>query len=194
MTVPPTDATELLCATRGRDARAEEALLRVVYDDLRGRARALMQGERGGHTLQATALVHEAWLRLVDTTQVQWQDRQHFFAVASRALRRVLVDHARGRRRDKRGGGALRIPFDDQMVAAYEDAVDLLAVDHALERLAAEDEDAAQLVELRFFGGLGHEEIAELRGVSTRTVERRWRFARAWLYRALADATTDPQG
>jgi RNA polymerase sigma factor (TIGR02999 family) len=168
-----------------------EALLKLVYDDLRARADALMRHERGDHTLQATALVHEAWLRLVDRGSVGWEDKTHFFAVAARALRRVLVDHARTRRRDKRGGGAPRLPFNDEMLAAYEDAVDLVAMDDALAKLHNEDEEAARIVELRFFGGLGHDEIATVLDVSTRTVERRWRFARAWLFRALADATTD---
>ena len=171
------------------DVAENEALLKMVYDDLRARADALMRRERGDHTLQATALVHEAWLRLVD--RGEWEDRTHFFAVAARALRRVLVDHARTRRRDKRGGGAPKLQFDDEMFAAYENAVDLVAMDDALAKLSNEDEDAAKIIELRFFGGLGHDEIAKVLDVSTRTVERRWRFARAWLFRALADATTD---
>lgn len=187
MVMASPDATDLLQATRGSDPLAHADLMAMVYDDLRARAGALMRRERPDHTLQPTALVHEAWLRLVDQTAADFEDRGHFFAVAARSLRRVLVDHARGRGRDKRGGGVPRVPFDDERVAAYEDAVDLLAVDEALDRLALEDPDTARLVELRFFAGLGHAEIAQLHGTSTRTIERRWRYARAWLFRALGD-------
>lgn len=174
------DVTGLLCRLEGGDAGAVDALLPLVYEELRGVAARHMREERAGHTLQATALVHEAYARLVDQTRVQWAGRTHFFAVAAVAMRRVLVDHARSRARLKRGGGGVRVPMPDD--AAGRTEPDLVALDEALVLLAESHPDHARLVELRFFGGLSMDDAASLLGVSARTCERWWRFARAWLY------------
>lgn len=172
-------------ASEGRRASLE-ALFPVVYDDLRAIARRRMNQERAGHTLSATALVHEAYVRLVDQTRVQWRDRAHFFGVAAEAMRRILVDYARRRAAGKRGGGAEPLSLDATEIPVQERASELLALDAALERLEALDERLARVVVYRFFGGLSEEEIAELIGVTTRTVRRDWVKARGWLYRELA--------
>lgn len=181
-----TGFTLLLRASRD-DAGAAERLYALVYDELRGIARNQLRGERADHTLQATALAHEVYLKLAGQQQVEWQNRVQFFAVAARATRRLLVDHARARLRAKRGGGAhhtaLRTGIDPP--AAAPDT-ELVALDDALSRLKQEDPLKAQVVEMRHFGGFNHEEIAAALGVSTRTVERHWRYARAWLFRALS--------
>jgi RNA polymerase sigma factor (TIGR02999 family) len=181
------DVTRLLNdLSAGRpDAMAE--LLPLVYADLRQRARRYMRQERGGHTLQPTALVHEAFLRLVDQRAVSWQNRSHFLAIASNAMRRVLVDHARTHSRAKRGGGQVVEPIDDEVAAAIDiDRVDLIALDAALSRLAARDAQQARVVELRYFGGLSIEEAAEVLAVSPATVKREWAMARSWLFVQLA--------
>ena len=183
------DATQLLVAASAGDTRAADRLLPHVYDELRALAELMMQGERASHTLQATALVHEAYLKLVDQTRARWRDRTHFFAVAAQALRRVLVDHARGHRRAKRGHGRPKLSLDEELVASYEREVDLIAVDEALAELATDHPEHARIAEMRFFAGLTVEEAAEALGVTPRTVERKWRFARAWLHDALADRT-----
>lgn len=183
------DVTQLLADASAGDRQAVDQLLPVVYDELRALAGQMMRHERPDHTLQPTALVHEAYEKLVDQTRAQWQDRAHFFAVAAQVIRRILVDHARGHDRAKRGGGRARLALDERLVAAYENMVDLVALDEALERLAASESQQAQVVEMRFFSGLTIEETAAVLGVSTSTVERDWRYARAWLYRALSDAT-----
>jgi RNA polymerase sigma-70 factor, ECF subfamily len=185
---PPQDVTGLLLAWGGGDADAGERLLPVVYEELRRQAARAMRREAGEHTLQATALVHEAYLRLVDQRRVEWRSRAQFFGVAAQMMRRVLVDHARGRLAAKRGGGARRVTLDGQGAdAAAPDAdVDVLALHEALERLAVLDPDQARLVELRYFAGLGIEETAEALGVSPATVKREWAVARAWLRRELA--------
>lgn len=189
MPVPDTDAvTRLVQDARGGDPRAADQLLPVLYAELRRLARARLRDERPGHTLQATALVHEVYLRLVDQTRVQWQDRNHFFAVAAQAIRRILVDHARGRARRKRGGGAPQVPLEEAVDAAAPFEVDLLELHRALDHLAAQNPLPARVVELRFFGGLTSEESAAVLGISPRTAERHWQFARAWLYQELADA------
>lgn len=177
----PDDVTELLIAGRGGDPRSADQLLTQVYAELRALAAALMQGERPDHTLQPTALVHEAYLKLVDQTRVHWRDRAHFFAVAAEALRRVLVDHARAKRRQKRGGGRRGVVLQDETGVAGAPLIDLLALDEALGQLAHRHPQHARIVELRFFAGLTVPDVAAILDVTERTVERKWRFARAWL-------------
>jgi len=184
----PTAATVLLRRLGAGDGEAANALLELVYTELRGMARHALRGERADHTLQATALVHEAWLRLVDPATVDWSGRAHFFGAAARSMRQILVDHARARGAAKRGGRFARQPLDDSL-AAYEDrALDLLALDEALAKLAVHDARLAQIVELRFFAGCELAEIARLLEVSVPTVERGWRQARAWLRTAIEPA------
>lgn len=180
--------TELLREVTAGSDSAVNRLLPLVYDELRALAEHYLRAERPDHTLQATALVNEAYLRLVDQRQTDWADRNHFFAIAAQAIRRVLVDHARGKNRQKRGGDARRESLDDAIgsTAGLSDAVDLLALDEALNDLSRLNERQARIVELRFFGGLAIEEIAELVGASPRTVDGDWAMARAWLRRALA--------
>ena len=180
--VPAGDGTLFLKAMAAGDAAASEQLLDLVYGEMRGLAEAVLRKEREGHTLQPTALVHEAWLRLVDQDQVEWQNRAHFFGIASLAMRRVVVDHARARRRDKRGGGARREPLDTGIVDGDTDLdreLDVLALNEGLERLAEHSERAAKVVELRFFGGLTEEEVARVLDVARPTVTRRLRARRA---------------
>ena len=158
----------------------------LVYDEMRRLARAFLARERGAHTFQPTALVNEAYLRLVDQTRVNWQNRAHFYGIASSMMRRVLVDHARAHAADKRGGAAIHLSLDDVQVPLEQRAADLVALDEALERLSQFDERKCRVVEMRFFGGLKEEEIAEVLGVTTRTVLRDWKTARLWLYRELS--------
>ncbi len=182
--MPENDVTKILLAAGGGDARAAEQLLPLVYDELRRLAARQLRHESPGHTLQPTALVHEAWLRLVDQTQVQWQNRTHFLAVAATAMRRILVNHAKARGRLKRGGpdrNALRVPLDQLVDSLSERSADLAALDEALSRLAELDPQQARIVELRFFGGMTVEEIARALDLSPRTVHREWAMARAWL-------------
>ncbi len=187
MTDPtPGEVTRLLLAWRGGDRGALDALVPFVYSELRRQAARYLGRQRPGHTLQATALVHEAFLRLIDQTGVSFQDRAHFFAVASRAMRQILVDHARRRGAEKRGGAATRLALEDGTAAVEPRGVDLVALDGALERLEALDPEQARLVELRFFGGLTIEETAVVLGRSPATVKRSWGSARAWLYGELA--------
>jgi len=157
----------------------------MVEGELRRIARRCMAGEKAGHSLQATALVNEAYLRLVDAQRVRWQDRSHFLAMSARLMRRVLVDHARGRLYQKRGGGAQRVTLVDGLAGTDERPHDLVALDDALEALARSNERKAQVVELRFFGGLTLEETAHVMGVSADTVDRDWKLAKAWLLREL---------
>ena len=187
----PHDVTALLLAWRAGDASAGDRLLPLVYDELHRQAARAMWREDAAHTLQATALVNEAYLRLVDQRRVEWKSRAHFFGIAAQAMRRVLVDHARGRLAEKRGGAMQRVTLGDAGAAASGDAdadLDVLALHDALERLAALDPDQARLVELRYFGGLGIDETADALGVSAATVKREWAVARAWLRRELEDA------
>jgi RNA polymerase sigma-70 factor (ECF subfamily) len=186
------DVTALLARASGGDSRAADELLPLVYEKLRTLARELMVQERPDHTLQPTALVHEAYLKLIDQTRAHWRDRAHFFSVAALALRRILVDHARGHERAKRGGGRTKLQLDEGLIAAYEQTVDLLGLDDALARLAQQDAQRARVVELRFFAGLSTDETAAVLNVSTRTVERQWRYARAWLFRELKDDEPQP--
>lgn len=166
------------------NAAASADLLPLVYERLRALAGRKMGQERSDHTLQATALVHEAYLRLVDTTKVQvWENRWHFFAAAAESMRRILVDNARHRRRLKRGGDGNRIDLDKISLAVDEPPDELLALDEAMTKLAETHPEKAQLVNLRYFGGLTHEEAAQAIGISTSTADRHWAYARAWLYR-----------
>jgi RNA polymerase sigma factor (TIGR02999 family) len=176
--------TTLLRAWRRGDQAAFERLTPLVYDQLRRRARHYLRGERPNHTLRPTALVHEAYLRLVNLDQVDWQDRSHFFALAARQMRRILVDSARARRYQKRGGGAVSVTFDEALAVSRRDP-DLVALDDALELLAQQDERKVRVVELRFFGGLTNDEIAAALGISSDTVTRDWQMAKLWLRRAL---------
>jgi RNA polymerase sigma factor (TIGR02999 family) len=178
--------TQLLLAWGNGDQAALEELMPLVYDELRKVAARHLRGQRPGHTLQTTALVNEAYLRLVDSSQVRWQNRAHFFAVSAQLMRRILVDFARSRRYLKRGGGAERVSLDEALVAVPERGADLLALDEALNRLQALNPQQAQVVELRYFGGLSEEEAAEALKVSLRTVQREWNLARLWLYRELS--------
>ena len=173
--------TDLLVAWRGGDADALVGLMPLVYRKLKEIAGHLMRRENQGHTLHATALVHEVYLQVVDLERINWQDRAHFFAMCARIMRRVLVDHARYHDRDKRGGDAQRVDSVELQNLSSDRAPDLIALDEALSELAQLDAERARVVELRFFGGLGREEIAEVLGVSSATVTRRWRSARAWL-------------
>jgi RNA polymerase sigma factor (TIGR02999 family) len=181
----PKDVTGLLVAWGRGDESVLEELMPIVHGELRRLARRLMRGERGNHTLQTTALVNEAYLRLVDLNRVRWQDRAHFFAMSARLMRRILVDHARSRNYQKRGGALRRVSLDEALVVSGERGTDLVALDDALEALAAVDPRKSQVVELRFFGGLSIEETAEALQISGETVLRDWRFARAWLSREL---------
>ena len=184
--------TELLLAWGAGDAAALDALIPVVYAELRTQARRAMRRETPGHTLQTTALVHEAFLRLVDQRRIAWRNRAQFFGVAAQLMRRILVDSLRARRATKRGGGAHRLTLGDADVAVEAPGDEVLALHEALERLAALDPAQARLVELRYFGGLTIEEAAEVLGVSAATVKREWAVARAWLRRELEDAGERP--
>ena len=178
------DATELLRRWRSGDEDARERLMALLYDELRHSAARYFRRERAGHTLQPTALVHEAYLRMLDQDRVVWQSRAHFLGVAAAMMRRVLMDHGRRQKAQKRGGGAARVTLDPALIgaeAAGLDELDLLALDQALDELRAEDEQQARIVELRAFGGLSVEETAEVLGVSTATIKRHWSFALAWL-------------
>lgn len=183
--------TQLLLAWREGDRSALDRLMPLVYEELRRLAGHYMRGERTGHTLQTTALVNEAYLRLVDHKNIQWQNRAHFFAVAAQAMRRVLVDHARSRGYAKRGGSSHRVTFDEGALISQPQDPDLLALDEALSRLSAIDPRKAQIVELRYFGGLSVEETAEVLNVSAVTVMREWSKAKAWLFRELSPETSD---
>jgi RNA polymerase sigma factor (TIGR02999 family) len=177
--------TQLLGQVTEGDRNAVNVLLPLVYDELRRLAGYQLKGERKDHTLNATALVHEAYLKLVRQSQVTWQNRAHFLAVAAQAMRRILINYASARLADKRGGGAPMVTFDESSLGNEARADELVALDEALTRLKALDERQALVVEYRFFGGLTHEEIAEVLGISVPTVKRDWRMARAWLSREL---------
>ncbi len=164
-----------------------DALLPLVYDELRKLAQWQLRGERPDHTLSATALVHEAYLKLVDQDQVTWQNRAHFFAIAAQAMRRILINYAQSRMAQKRGGGEPVVTFNEELMQAEAKAEDLLALDEALNKLESLSPRQSQIVEYRFFGGLNHQEIAEVLKMSEPTVRREWRLARAWLSRELKD-------
>ncbi len=177
--------TQLLQAWCGGDEKALEGLVPLVYGELHRIAHRYMLRERVGHTLQTTALVNEAYLKLIDATKVQWQNRAHFFAISAGLMRRILVDFARTRGSRKRGGDVRKLEFDESRVASPERSADLIALDSALTSLAAIDPRQAKLVELRFFGGLEVKETAEVLGISPRTVKREWAVAKLWLLREM---------
>ena len=180
------ELTRLLSAMHDGDPQAAGQLLPLVYDELRELAARRMAGEKPGQTLDATALVHEAYLRLVgNDAEPQWNDRGHFFAAAAEAMRHILVDNARRKRRARHGGDRQRVPLEDQMAAPPDRAEDLLALDEALHKLAGEDPEAASVVQLRYFAGLSVEEAARALGLSRATAFRHWTFARAWLLQEL---------
>src|SRR5215475_9510615 len=180
--------TELLEKWSGGDDAALSELAPLVYQELRRLAHRQMGGERADHTLQTTALVNEAYLRLADQSNLNWQNRAHFFAVAARAMRRILVSYARSQRSQKRGGGALKMDLDEAAVVSPEESKEIVDLHEALERLATLDSRKAQVVELKYFGGLNYDEIAEVLKVSTVTVRRDWEFAKVWLYTELRGA------
>jgi len=183
---PRGDVTQLLMRFRQGDHAAESQLVPLVYAELRRLASGYLKRERSDHTLQPTALVHEAFLRLAGGNQPPWQDRSHFFAVAARLMRQILVQHARRHQALKRGKDFERLPLEEEFVFSEEKSVEMLALDQALDRLARQDERQSRIVEMKFFGGLNIEEIAGLLEVSPRTVKREWTMARAWLHKEVA--------
>lgn len=180
------DVTRMLIAARDGDAQAESQVLALLYTDLKRRAQAMMRNEKANHTLQPTALVNEAYARLVGTALPEWESRAHFLAIAARVMRRVLVDHARARSSQRRGGDVETISLDASLPLSTDHDPDVLALDQALERLAELDPRQAQMVTMRFFGGLTVAEVAEVMGVSKRTAEAEWTMAKAWLRQALS--------
>lgn len=184
-TPPPQEVTRLLVAWGNGDQAALDDLLPLVYQELHRLAHHHLRRERGGHTLQTTALVHEAYLRLIDQKEANWQNRSHFFGVAATLMRRILVDHARARQYQKRGGGARRVALDEALEVSDERAAEVIALDEALTALAEFDERKSRMVELRFFGGLSIEETAAVLGVSPGTVMRDWTLAKTWLQREI---------
>jgi len=180
------EITRLLADWAGGDREALDKLTPLVHAELRRIARRQMGGERQGHTLQATALVNEAYMRLAGGVGFEWHDRAHFYAVCAQVMRHVLIDHARAHARDKRGGGALQVSLEEVAVMSGEGASELVALDEALRELEEVDPQKGRVVELRYFAGMSIEETAEVLGISPTTVRREWRRAKAWLYRALA--------
>ena len=184
--MPSQDMTQLLVAWSQGDAQALETLVPLVEAELHRLARRYLNQERPGHTLQPTALVNEAYLRLIDWKNVQWQNRAHFFGVSANLMRRILVDHIRRQQFQKRGGNAAQVTFDEKVMGGTLRSPDLVALDDALRELAALDPRKAEIVELRFFGGLSVDETAEVLKISPRTVKREWSLAQAWLYAELS--------
>ena len=182
----PTAVALMIDGARQGDEQALAALMPLVYDELRRLAAGYMRRERPGQTIQATALVHDAYLRLLQDTHLSWQNRAHFFGIAARSMRQILIERARTRGAAKRGGSRVRVTLDAGLVAAESRSLDFEALDEALTRLAAFDPDLAHLVDVRFFGGLSIEEAAEALSISPATIKRRWALARAWLARELA--------
>jgi len=176
------DVTILLAELKKGDKEAASKLIPIVYDELRRLAGSYMRNERSDHTLQATALVHEAYLKLIEQRSVDWQSRAHFLGIAAQVMRRILLDHARGHLREKRGGGERALPIEEALVFAPEQSLDLVKLDQALERLTKLDPRQGKIVELRFFGGLTVEQTAELLRISPKTVKRDWSVAKAWLH------------
>jgi RNA polymerase sigma factor (TIGR02999 family) len=179
------EVTGLLTRWSQGDGAALAELTPLVYEELRRLAHHFMEGQRTDHTLQTTALVNEAYLRLADQTNPHWQNRAHFFAVAARAMRQILVSYARSQRSQKRGGGALKVELDEGAIVSAEESKEIVDLHEALERLAALDSRKAQVVELKYFGGLNYDEMAEVLKISRITVRRDWEFARAWLHTEL---------
>ncbi|HEY6252236.1 MAG TPA: sigma-70 family RNA polymerase sigma factor [Candidatus Angelobacter sp.] len=191
MTSPTHEITGLLLAWSGGDPQALEKLTPLVYEELHRTARRYMAREQRGHTLQATALINEVYVRLVDLRDVKWQDRAHFFALCASMMRRILIDFARSRNYQKRGGTARRVTFDEALFGSHEPAADILALDEALTGLAGVDQRKSRVVELRFFGGLSVEETAAVLKVSDETVKRDWRMAKLWLLREMSAEKRD---
>jgi RNA polymerase sigma factor (TIGR02999 family) len=192
MTTPSeNEVTRLLVAWSNGDQAALEQLTPLVYSELHRLAHQRLGRERKGHTLQTTALVHEAYLRLIDQKEVRWQNRAHFFAIAAQMMRRILVDYARSRSVAKRGGDARQVSLDEAMEVSGERAADVIALDEALKSLSELDQRKSRIIELRFFGGLSIEETAEVLGVSPGTVMRDWTFAKAWLQREISKGGPD---
>lgn len=186
MTTPaPKEVTQLLIAWGNGEEEALEKLVPLVYDELRRIARRHMKREPAGHTLQTTALVNEAYLRLIEQKEMKWQNRAHFFAISAQLMRRILVSMARARHANKRGGEARQVPLDEALVISEERAAELVALDEAMNELAALDPRRSRVVELRYFGGLSVEETAEVLKISPETVMRDWKRAKAWLYTEL---------
>lgn len=183
----PQNVTKLLIGWGQGDKEALDQLVPIVYDELRRQAARYLRRERVGHTLQTTALIHEAYLRLIDQKNVQWQNRAHFFGIAAQLMRRILVDHARTKKRAKRGGSDVRVSLSDVQVVAKGKDLDVVALDEALGRLAEIDEQQSKIVELRFFSGLTVEETAEVLSISPATVKRDWSMAKAWLHREISN-------
>jgi RNA polymerase sigma factor (TIGR02999 family) len=181
----PAAVASLVDGARQGDEQALATLVPLVYDELRRLAASYLRRERPGQTLQATALVHDAYLRLLQDSKLSWQNRAHFFGIAARSMRQILIERARARHSAKRGGDRLRVTFDPGLIVAASDSIDFEALDDALTRLAAQDPELARVVEVRFFGGLSIEETAEAMGFSPATVKRRWTLAKAWLARDL---------
>ena len=176
------NVTQMLKEWSDGNTQVLDNLMPLVYDELRRQASRFLRKERSNHTLQTTALIHEAYLKLIDQKSVEWQNRAHFFAIASTAMRRILVDYARTRNRERRGGSAENLPLDEAFqISSNEKSIDLVALDEALTRLAQFDERQARIVELRYFSGLDNDETAAVLGVSNATVRRDWNFAKAWL-------------
>jgi RNA polymerase sigma factor (TIGR02999 family) len=191
MTTSPSAVATMIDDARQGDEQALAALLPLVYEELRRLAARYMRRERPGQTLQATALVHDVYLRLVQDSHLSWQNRAHFFGIAARSMRQILIERARSRGAAKRGGSRIRVTFDPGLIAAAgAPALDLEALDEALTRLAALDAELARVVEVRFFGGLSIEETAEALNMSPATVKRRWTLAKAWLARELGGTST----
>lgn len=186
---PPHEITQLLAEWSSGNQEALDKLYPLVYDELRRMAHRYMSRERKGHTLQTTALINEAYLRLVEQRSVTWANRAHFFGIAAQIMRRVLIDYARRYEYAKRGGGAQRVSLEETALVARERAKELIALDEALERLAQMDPRRSRVVELRFFGGMANEEIAAVLKISENTVTRDWNMARAWIYKELAAST-----
>jgi RNA polymerase sigma factor (TIGR02999 family) len=186
--MPPTtpNVTQLLIGWSNGDKQALDSLLPLVYEELRRQAAGYLRRERVGHTLQTTALIHEAYLRLIDQKNVHWQNRAHFFGIAAQLMRRILVDHARTRTRAKRGGSNIRVSFNEANALAPSQDLDIVALDEALDRLAQLDAQQSRIVELRFFSGLSVPETAEVLRISPATVKRDWSMAKAWLHRELS--------
>ncbi|MDQ6785486.1 MAG: sigma-70 family RNA polymerase sigma factor [Acidobacteriota bacterium] len=180
------EVTKILQEWRGGDTSAAERLFPLVYEELRRQARRHLSLERSDHTLQPTALVHEAYLKMIDQTILSVENRTHFFGIASRIMRQILVDYARQHNAEKRGGSAQRFSIEDIEILPEQSAADLLELDEALQRLEAIDERKCRVVDMRFFGGLKEKEIAEVLGVTEKTVRRDWQFAKLWLYRELS--------
>ncbi len=184
MNVESGTVTQLLAQWTDGDARALDALFPLVYDELRRLARSYLQRERSGHTLQSTALVHEAYLRLVNQN-ASWQNRAHFFGIAAQMMRRILIDHARARNAARRGDGVCKVTLDEDVAGVGQRDIDIIALDEALTRLAQLDAQQSRIVELRFFAGLSIEDTSEVMKISPATIKRDWAMARAWLYREM---------